>query len=51
MHDINLWLFTRQPIPPPGQVAEVRRAAKRLGFDISVLQRVPQQGCTYEGVY
>lgn len=42
----GLWLFSRKPIDPTN-TAIMRDQAKKLGFDLSVLKKVKQEGCTY----
>ena len=43
----GLWLFSRDPTPPPDLVAQLRDMAAAKGFDLSVLVPVQQAGCTY----
>jgi hypothetical protein len=42
----GLWLFSRKPVDPTN-TATMRTKAQQLGFDVSVLKKVQQQGCTY----
>lgn len=42
----GLWLFSRKPIDP-ANTAIMREQAKKLGFDLSVLKKVQQEGCLY----
>lgn len=44
----GLWLFSRSPVDPTN-TAVMREAAQKLGYDLSVLKKVQQQGCTYPG--
>jgi hypothetical protein len=44
----GFWLFSRKPVDPAA-TAEMRARAAQLGFDLSVLLDVQQQGCKYEG--
>lgn len=43
----GLWIFTRAALPAEGLVAKVRDIAKSQGFDLSVLNDVKHEGCTY----
>eukprot|EP00210_Caulerpa_lentillifera_P007242 g6929.t1 len=45
---VGLWLFSRKQIDPENTAA-MRTIAEELGFDISVLRKVEQEGCLYEG--
>lgn len=45
---IGLWLFSRTPVDP-ASTAIMRTKAQDLGFDITVLKPVEQEGCLYEG--
>lgn len=47
-NNIGLWLFSRKPVDP-ANTAKMRSVASSLGFDLSVLVDVVQEGCTYEG--
>lgn len=42
----GLWLFSRKPVDPTN-TATMREQARKLGYDLSVLKKVEQQGCTY----
>jgi hypothetical protein len=42
----GLWLFSRKPVDA-ANTALMMAKAQQLGFDVSVLKRVQQQGCTY----
>jgi hypothetical protein len=42
----GLWLFSHSPVDPTN-TAVMREAAQKLGYDLSVLKKVQQQGCTY----
>lgn len=42
----GLWLFSRKPVDPEG-TAQMERVAMELGFDISGLRTVEQEGCAY----
>jgi hypothetical protein len=42
----GLWLFSRKPVDP-ANTAVMREQAKKLGFDLSVLKKVKQEGCSY----
>jgi hypothetical protein len=42
----GLWLFSRKPVDP-ANTAVMREQAKKLGFDLSVLKKVQQEGCSY----
>lgn len=42
----GLWLFSRKPVDPE-KTTLMRDQAKKLGYDLSVLKKVEQQGCTY----
>jgi hypothetical protein len=42
----GLWLFSRKPVDPE-KTTLMREQAKKLGYDLSVLKKVEQQGCTY----
>ena len=46
----GLWLFTKDQIPESDTVLMLRDKAKALGFDLSVLEPVTQEGCTYPDV-
>jgi lipocalin len=43
----GLWIFSRTQVAPKWQIELVREIAEKNGFDISVLQTVQQEGCTY----
>jgi lipocalin len=43
---VGLWLFSRKPVDPTN-TATMRTKAQQLGFDVLVLKKVQQQGCTY----
>jgi hypothetical protein len=43
----GLWLFSRSPTPPDSLVATLRGIAAEKGFDLSVLLKVQQAGCSY----
>lgn len=42
----GLWLFSRKPVDP-ANTAVMREKAQQLGFDLSVLKKVQQEGCSY----
>jgi hypothetical protein len=42
----GLWLFSRKPVDP-ANTAVMREKAQQLGFDLSVLKKVQQEGCDY----
>jgi len=42
----GLWLFSRKPVDP-ANTAVMREEARKLGYDVAVLKKVQQQGCTY----
>ncbi|WZN67216.1 hypothetical protein HKI87_18g87880 [Chloropicon roscoffensis] len=44
----GLWLFTKDAIPKPETVKMLKDKAGELGFDVSVLQPVEHEGCTYD---
>ena len=44
----GLWLFTKDAIPKPETVKMLKDKASELGFDVSVLQPVEHEGCTYD---
>lgn len=44
----GFWLFSRKPVDPEGTQV-MRTVAKEKGFDLSVLRKVEQEGCKYEG--
>jgi hypothetical protein len=44
--DAGLWLFSRKPVDPAA-TAVMREQAQKLGFDLSVLKKVQQDGCSY----
>ncbi|CAD7699706.1 unnamed protein product [Ostreobium quekettii] len=44
----GFWLFSRKPVDPESTEA-MRKVAKEKGFDLSVLRKVEQEGCKYEG--
>eukprot|EP01026_Neomeris_dumetosa_P010183 TRINITY_DN1375_c0_g1_i5.p1 TRINITY_DN1375_c0_g1~~TRINITY_DN1375_c0_g1_i5.p1 ORF type:complete len:246 (-),score=36.43 TRINITY_DN1375_c0_g1_i5:183-920(-) len=46
---VGLWLFTREKVAPKETVDAMRAKAEELGFDTSVLVKVEQEGCLYEG--
>ena len=48
MNRNGLWLFARRPVDAAATAA-MRAEAARLGFDLSVLLDVQQEGCRYEG--
>jgi hypothetical protein len=44
-------MFHRSPTSPPaGDVAAMRTKAQELGYDLSLLRDVPQEGCQYPEV-
>jgi len=43
----GLWLFSKDPEPEEGTVQMLKDKATELGFDLSVLQPVVHEGCTY----
>jgi hypothetical protein len=43
----GFWLFSRDPTPPESLVAQLRSVAAAKGFDLTVLLKVQQAGCTY----
>lgn len=43
----GFWLFFRTPTPDAAAVMTVRDVAAQLGYDLSVLLPVRQEGCTY----
>jgi hypothetical protein len=43
----GLWIFTRDAEPPSEVVQEARAAAVDMGFDLSEMTPVPQNGCVY----
>eukprot|EP00210_Caulerpa_lentillifera_P006188 g5912.t1 len=45
---VGLWLFSRTRVDPKG-TAMMREIAQDLGFDLSVLRKVQQKGCSYNG--
>jgi len=45
---VGLWLFSRNPVDPAA-TREMKSVAKNLGFDISGLIPVEQEGCEYIG--
>jgi len=45
----GLWLFSRKPVDP-ANTSVMREQAKKLGYDLSVLKKVEQQGCTYPAI-
>jgi len=45
---VGLWLFSREPVDPAA-TKEMKSVAKNLGFDISGLVPVEQEGCKYKG--
>eukprot|EP01026_Neomeris_dumetosa_P006444 TRINITY_DN12046_c0_g1_i1.p1 TRINITY_DN12046_c0_g1~~TRINITY_DN12046_c0_g1_i1.p1 ORF type:complete len:240 (-),score=40.15 TRINITY_DN12046_c0_g1_i1:295-1014(-) len=47
INQIGLWLFTREKVASEQTVQEMRETAKDLGFDLSVLDPVEQEGCLY----
>jgi len=47
----GFWMFHRSPTSPPaGDVAAMRTKAQELGYDLSLLRDVPQEGCQYPEV-
>lgn len=48
VNGVGLWLFSRKPVDPTNTEI-MRNKAKELGFDLSVLVPVVQEGCEYEG--
>lgn len=44
----GLWIFHRDEVAPPADVADAKSAAEALGFDLSLLRPVVQEGCTYD---
>lgn len=48
INGVGLWLFARDPVDPES-TTEMRSIAKDLGFDISGLYPVEQEGCKYDG--
>ena len=44
----GLWLFTREKVGSPEAITTMRERAQSLGYDLSVLKDVAQQGCEYE---
>jgi len=44
----GFWLFARKPVDPES-TEKMREVAKDIGFDLSVLEKVEQEGCKYEG--
>jgi len=43
----GLWLFTKDPVVDKEMVAMLRSEAEGMGFDLSVLRPVEQEGCIY----
>jgi len=47
LNGAGLWLFTEDPNPSEETVKMLEAKAKDLGLDLSVLEPVVQEGCTY----
>lgn len=45
----GFWFFSRAPMASDSTLAEMRQAAKGLGFTLSRLNKVQQEGCKYAG--
>lgn len=48
VNGVGFWLFSRKPVDPENTKI-MRAKAESLGFDLSVLKPVPQEGCKYAG--
>lgn len=48
VNGVGLWLFSRKPVDP-ANTQIMRAKAESLGFDLSVLLPVAQEGCEYNG--
>lgn len=44
----GFWLFARKPVDPESTKV-MRKVAEEKGFDLSVVRKVEQEGCKYEG--
>ena len=47
VNDSGLWIFTREQVAPKQLVENVRKVATGLGYDVSSLLPVQQEGCLY----
>lgn len=47
----GFWLFSRSPVASAEQMAAMHQKAKDLGFTLSRLKQVPQDGCKREGAF
>merc|ERR1711924_89036 len=47
-NNAGLWIFTRKQERDQKLVDKVRELARNQGFDLTVLNDVVQEGCTYE---
>jgi lipocalin len=45
--DHGMWLFTRDATPPKEKLLMIKDTARKLGLDVSVLNDVEHNGCTY----
>merc|ERR1712050_440648 len=45
----GLWIFSRAPVLAPGKLAEAKQVLVDMGYTLSQLKKVRQEGCTYNG--
>eukprot|EP00750_Incisomonas_marina_P001334 INCI11119.1.p1 GENE.INCI11119.1~~INCI11119.1.p1 ORF type:complete len:264 (+),score=56.10 INCI11119.1:117-794(+) len=49
INEAGLWIFTREPVGAPADIAAAQDALKSMGFTLSQLNNVTQEGCEYAG--
>eukprot|EP00884_Botryococcus_braunii_P003792 jgi/Botrbrau1/13413/Bobra.0082s0019.1 len=46
--NFGYWLFTREPLPSPDKITELKRIGAELGLDNTKLVKVQHEGCLYD---
>ena len=49
INESGLWIFTRDSVGKPEDVAAAREALKGLGYTLSQLHNITHEGCKYDG--
>merc|ERR1712050_275137 len=45
----GLWIFSRAPVLAPSKLAEAKQVLVDMGYTLSQLKKVRQEGCSYDG--
>jgi hypothetical protein len=49
--DSGLWIFSRTPVLPEDKLTKAKELLVQLGYTLSLLKKVRQSDCSYEGAY